>query len=67
MHSVLYYISMKQHIKHKQTELIRALGIQDYSYQEIADIFGVSKSYVFKIISTTSKEWISPWVKRLDI
>jgi predicted DNA-binding protein YlxM (UPF0122 family) len=58
---------MKQHIKHKQTELIRALGMQDYSYQEIADIFGVSKSYVFKIISTTSKDWISPWVKRLDI
>lgn len=58
---------MKKHIKDKQTELIRALGKQDYSYQEIASIFGVSKSYVFKIISNTSKEWVSPWVKRSDI
>lgn len=58
---------MKKHIKDKQTELIRALGVQDYSYQEIASIFGVSKSYVFKVISNTSKAWVSPWVKRSDI
>jgi predicted DNA-binding protein YlxM (UPF0122 family) len=58
---------MKAHIKDKQTELIRALGVQDYSYQEIASIFGVSKSYVYKIISTTSKDYICPWVKRTDV
>lgn len=58
---------MKKHIKDKQAELIRALGVQDYSYQEIADIFGVNKSYVYKIISNTSKDYICPWVKRNDI
>lgn len=58
---------MKTHIKHKQTELIRALGPQDYSYQEIADIFGVSKSHVFKIISNTSKDYVCPWIKRDDV
>lgn len=58
---------MKKHIKDKQSELIRALGVQDYSLQEIADIFGVSKSYVFKVISTTSKDYVCPWVKRNDI
>ena len=57
----------KKHIKDKQMEFIRALGKQDYSYQEIADIFGVSKSYVFKIISNTSKEYVCPWIKRDDI
>lgn len=58
---------MKVHIKHKQIELIRALGTQSYSLQEIADIFGVPKSYVFKTISTTAKDYVCPWVKRQDI
>ena len=58
---------MKLHIKHKQTELIRALGTQDYSMQEIADMFGVNKSHVYKVISTTSKDYVCPWVKRDDI
>lgn len=58
---------MKTHVKHKQTELIRALGKQDYSYQEIADMFGVTKSYVYKIISSTAKDYVCPWVKRNDI
>ena len=64
---MIYLMRLKEHLRHKQSELIRALGTQDYSYQEIANIFGVSKSYVFKIISTTSKEWVCPWVKRNDI
>lgn len=58
---------MKIHVKHKQTELIRALSTQDYSYQEIADIFNVSKSYVFNVVSSTSKDWVCPWVKRTDV
>lgn len=66
---VLHYWCMKTHIKEKQTELIRALGIQqDYSLQEVADIFGVTKSHVYKIVSTTNKkDYVCPWVKRDDI
>lgn len=58
---------IKKHIKDKQTEFIRALGTQDYSLQEIADIFGVNKSYVYKVISSTSKDYVCPWIKREDI
>lgn len=60
-------IGSVNHLQEARIRLIRALGVQDYSYQEIADIFGVTKSYVYKIISSTSKDYVCPWVKRSDI
>ena len=59
-----YHIPMKEYVKEKRDEIIRALGQQDYVLQDIADMFNTNKTEIFRIIEKTPKGWITPWVKR---
>jgi predicted DNA-binding protein YlxM (UPF0122 family) len=55
---------MKKYVEEKRSEIIRALGQQDYTLQDIADMFNASKTSIFRIIDSTPKGWITPWIKR---
>ena len=55
---------IKQYLKEKRDEIIRALGQQNYSLQDIADMFGTNKTEIFRVIKGTPKGWTTPWIKR---
>lgn len=56
-------IKEKSYIVEKRKELIWALSLQDYSYQDIGDIFGVHRSTVKRIVDAMPKNWTPKWVK----
>jgi len=58
---------MKQYLYPKRDEIIRALGQQDYSLQDIASMFKLSKTAIHKIIKATEIGWKSPWSKKTNI
>lgn len=61
--SLWYYSQMKEYVKHKRTELIWSLISQDYSLQDIADMFGSTKTAIHRISKDRPKDWESPWKK----
>ena len=58
---------IRQHVKDKKRELIYALSEQEYSYAEIAYIFGIPRSSAHYIVSRKPAGYKSKWVKRDDI
>jgi predicted DNA-binding protein YlxM (UPF0122 family) len=54
---------MKEYIKHKREELIWSLIAQDYSMQDIADMFGTHKVAIHRISKLKPDNWESPWKK----
>lgn len=59
--------SLKKHLLAKRNEFIWALAEQDYNASEIAAIFNMDRSYVFKIVKKKPGWWLCPWVKREEI
>lgn len=56
------------YLRDKQTELMWALAAQDYSPAQIQLIFGFKHlSTVTRIIDKLPPNYISPWVKRIQI
>lgn len=63
-YDTLLNMKTKQHIIAKRDEIIMSLGQQDYSLQEIADMYTeINKAKVFRIIKKTPEGWKSPWIK----
>jgi len=61
---VVYMDMEKQYIKEKQEELVRAIGQQGYSLNDIVFMFsGMNKSKAHRIIRKTPEGWLSPWSK----
>jgi predicted DNA-binding protein YlxM (UPF0122 family) len=55
---------MKKHIKEKQLELLYSLSEQEYSLNELGQIFGIPRSTVHHLLKQKPPFWVSPWVKR---
>lgn len=55
---------MKIYLEEKRDEYIRAIGGQDYSLADIAEMFNINKTKVHRIIKATPDGWQTPWVKR---
>lgn len=54
---------MKEYVRHKRDELIWALIVQDYSLQDVADMFNINKTAIHRIVKARPKNWESPWKK----
>ena len=54
---------IEQHIYNKRDELVWSLSSQNYTFSQIAWIFGISKTLVFNILKRKPKDWSRPWMK----
>ncbi len=55
---------MKGYLKAKQTELIWALALQDFTYSDIGIIFGIKhRSTVLRTVRRRPKDWSPKWKK----
>lgn len=55
----------KRHLIDKRNELIWALDIQDYNYEEIGVIFnGLNRSSIKRIVEKRPPDWKPKWVKQ---
>jgi len=53
----------KQYLLDKKYELIWALSLQDYNYQDIADIFNLNRSTIMRIVRKRPYGWTPKWRK----
>jgi|TARA_R100000750_G_scaffold62574_2_gene56748 DNA-binding CsgD family transcriptional regulator len=54
---------MEKYIKDKRDEIIWALESQDYTDKQIASIFNLNRSTVFRIIEAKPKNYKVKWIK----
>ena len=54
---------LKRHLLEKRNEFIWSLTDQDYNSSEIAALFNMDRSYVFKIIKKRPPGWTNPWFR----
>lgn len=55
---------MKEFLREKRDELIWALSLQEYNYEEIGQMFnGLNRSTVMRIIERKPRGWKPKWVK----
>ncbi|MCR4286169.1 MAG: hypothetical protein NUW00_04715 [Candidatus Kaiserbacteria bacterium] len=58
---------LEGYLLEKRVEIIWAMSLQDYSLSQIASIFSLSKTAIFKIIKKRPSDWVSPWRKMKKI
>ena len=56
-------LQKKPYIGEKRQELVWALGLQGYSWEDIGLIFGLHRSSVLRIYAKKPSDWKSKWVK----
>jgi len=56
-------VSIKPYLSTKRAEIIWALRQQDYTLEDIGDIFNISRQRVHTICAQMPDGWKSPWIK----
>jgi DNA-directed RNA polymerase sigma subunit (sigma70/sigma32) len=56
-------VSMKPYLSTKRAEIIWALRQQDYTLEDIGDIFNISRQRVHTVCTQMPDGWKSPWIK----
>ena len=59
----LFFMYMEVHIKDKRDEIIWALSLQNYTDKQIASMFNVDRSTIYRIIKQRPRGWKPKWVK----
>ena len=54
---------MKPYLSTKRAEIIWALRQQNYTLEDIGDIFNISRQRVHTICQQMPTDWKSPWIK----
>lgn len=54
---------METHVKDKRTELIWALSLQEYTDKQLASIFGVDRSTIYRTLKKMPKNYKAKWIK----
>jgi hypothetical protein len=54
---------IKQYLLDKRTELVWALGSQDFNNADIGYIFNVDRSVISLIMRKKPKDWKTKWIK----
>jgi len=54
---------MEEHIKEKRDEIVWALSLQKYTHKQIASMFNLNRSTVYRIIKDKPKNYKPKWIK----